>query len=100
MGSGFPFGTLFVNVLGALIIGFIMQVGLNTDIIPRSLRTVSTIGFLGAFTTFSTFTYETVRYLEDGAWLSGIINIAANLGLCILATLSGMFLAKVIYGGV
>lgn len=98
-GTAFPFGTLLVNFLGSLVVGFLMQVGLNTDIMSRSLRVVSTIGFLGAFTTFSTFSYETVKYLEHGAWLPGIINMAANVGLCIIATLSGMFLARTIYGG-
>ena len=98
-GTGFPLGTLMVNVLGSAIIGLLMQVGLNTDIIPRSLRVVLTVGFLGAFTTFSTFTYETVGYLEDGAWLFGLINIAVNVGLSILATLFGMFLGRITYGG-
>jgi CrcB protein len=97
--TGFPFGTLLVNVLGSIFIGFIMQVGLNTDLIPRSLRLILTIGFLGAFTTFSTFTYETVRYLDDGAWLIGTLNIMANIGLCVFGTVLGMFIGRVTYGG-
>jgi fluoride exporter len=98
-GFGFPFGTLFVNVLGSVIIGYTMQVGLNSDIIPRSLRVIVTVGFLGAFTTFSAFTYETARYLENGAWLSGAINITANVVQSILATILGMFLGRMTYGG-
>jgi fluoride exporter len=98
-GAGFPFGTLTVNFLGSLIIGFIMQIGLNTDIIPRTLRLVITLGFLGAFTTFSTFSYETVRYLEDGAWLMASMNILANLVLCIGATFLGMMIGKLTAGG-
>jgi CrcB protein len=99
-GTGFPYGTLLVNILGSLIIGYIMQVSLNSDIIPRSLRVIVTVGFLGAFTTFSTFSYETARFLEDGAWLSCFINIAANVGLSILATLAGMLLGRITLGGV
>jgi len=98
-GAGFPLGTLAINVLGSALIGFIMQVGLTTDIIPRPARVAVTIGFLGAFTTFSTFSYETVTYLQDGNWLSGIINIAANVGLCLLATILGMSAARAVYGG-
>lgn len=98
-GSGFPLGTLLVNILGSVFIGFIMQVGLNTDIIPRSLRVILTVGFLGAFSTFPTFTYETVKYLEDGVWLSGAINITANVCLGILAILLGMQLGRINYGG-
>lgn len=99
-GNGFPLGTLLVNVLGSAFIGFIMQVGINSDIIPPSLRVMITVGFLGAFTTFSTFSYETVRFLEDGAWLSGTINIIANVGLSILAAALGIVLGRIALGGV
>ncbi|MFA6347766.1 MAG: fluoride efflux transporter CrcB, partial [Dehalococcoidales bacterium] len=79
LGSGFPYGTLCVNVLGSLLIGFIMQVGLSTDIIPQQLRTTITVGFLGAFTTFSTFSYETLNYIQEGVWGMALLNIAANV---------------------
>jgi fluoride exporter len=99
LGTGFPYGTLIINVLGSLLIGYIMQLGLNSDIIPRSLRVIITIGFLGAFTTFSTFSYETVKFLEEGSWFLSIINIVANVGLSILATLLGMFFGRITLGG-
>jgi CrcB protein len=99
-GAGFPYGTLLVNVLGSLLIGFLMQLGLSTDIIPRSLRIAATIGFMGAFTTFSTFSYETVRYLQDGAWLLASLNIVANLALCLTGTFIGLALGKVAAGGI
>lgn len=97
--NGFPFGTLSVNILGSVLIGFIMQVSLNTDIIPHSARVILTVGFLGAFTTFSTFAHETVKYLEVGEWLFGVLNIAANVGLSALAVLLGMLLGRVTFGG-
>ena len=99
-GTSFPYGTLVINVLGCLLIGFIMQIGLNTDIIPRSLRVIMTLGFLGAFTTFSTFSYETVTLLQDGAWLQACLNIAANVGLGLIAVLLGMFAGRILIGGV
>jgi fluoride exporter len=99
-GAGFPYGTLAVNILGSLIIGLIMQVGLSTDIIPRTLRLVITLGFLGAFTTFSSFSYETISFLEDGAWLMASLNIVSNLGLCLLSTFLGMTIGRIILGGV
>jgi CrcB protein len=98
-GAGFPYGTLIVNVFGCLIIGFVMQIGLNTDIIPRTLRVTITIGFLGAFTTFSTFSYETVSYLQDSAWLLASLNIISNLGLCLLSTIIGTVLGRIVAGG-
>jgi fluoride exporter len=99
-GAGFPFGTLLVNFLGSLAIGFIMQLGLSTDLIPRSLRVAATIGFMGAFTTFSTFSYETVKYIQDGAWLLAGMNIFLNLSLCLAATILGIALGKIAAGGI
>ena len=98
-GSGFPYGTLVVNVLGSLIIGFIMQIGLNADVLPKTLRVVITLGFLGAFTTFSTFSYETVSYLQESAWGLAAINITANLGLCLISTALGFVLGRIMVGG-
>jgi CrcB protein len=86
-------------VLGCLAIGFIMQIGLNSDLIPRTLRVTITVGFLGAFTTFSTFSYETVSYLQDGAWLLASLNVVSNLGLCLISTVIGMALGRVAAGG-
>jgi len=99
-GTSFPHSTLLVNIAGSVLIGYIMYIGLNSDVIPRSLRVVATVGFLGAFTTFSTFSYETVRYLEDGVWLSAAVNVISNVGLGILAVLLGVFLGRVTLGGV
>jgi CrcB protein len=99
-GAGFPYGTLLVNVLGSLAIGFIMQLGLSTALIPRSLRIAATIGFMGAFTTFSTFSYETVSYIQDGAWLLAALNVVINITLCISATILGMALGRITAGGI
>ncbi|HXX59321.1 MAG TPA: fluoride efflux transporter CrcB [Dehalococcoidales bacterium] len=96
----FPYGTLIINLLGCLIIGFIMQVALNTDLIPSNLRVVITIGFLGAFTTFSTFSYETIKFMEDGAFVAAILNITSNVGLGLLATFFGILLGRITLGGI
>ena len=60
----FPLGTLVVNVLGSLLIGFGMQ-AMEAVTVSAEVRTMLTIGFLAAFTTFSTFSYETVMLLRD-----------------------------------
>jgi CrcB protein len=99
LGAGFPWGTLAVNLIGSLLLGFVMQIGLSTDLIPREARLAVTVGFLGAFTTFSTFSFETARYLEDGVWSTGLLNILLNVVLCIAAALMGLFLGRTATGG-
>lgn len=99
MGSGFPYGTLVVNILGSMLIGYLMQIGFSSDIVPRSLRLAVTVGFLGAFTTFSTFSYETAGYIQNGNWTTALINIATNMGLSIIATMAGLFLGRLTLNG-
>jgi fluoride exporter len=97
-GEDFAWGTLAVNVLGCLLIGLIMQLAFGAEILPRALRLPLTIGFLGAFTTMSTFGYQTVRYLEEGAWLTAGANISANLVLCLIATFAGLAAGRALVG--
>ena len=99
LGYGFPYGTLVVNVLGSFLLGLIVQTGMSTDLLPRSLRLAMAFGFLGAFTTFSTFSYETLVYIEDGAWAMAGVNILTNVLPAIVAVFSGMLLGRTIFGG-
>ena len=93
-GEDFPYGTLFVNVAGCLVIGFFMQISLSTDLVSREWRILFSIGFLGAFTTFSTFGYESLRYMLDGAWLMVVSNVTANVIFCLAATWLGWSAAR------
>ena len=98
LGTGFAWGTLIANVLGCFLLGFLMYTSLNTDKIPETLRTALAIGFLGALTTFSTFSYETIGYIEDSAWMLAALNIGANLAIGLGATVAGLFLARTLFG--
>lgn len=100
LGDKLPYGTLVVNVIGCLLLGFVMQLALSTDVIPRAMRMPITVGFFGAFTTFSTFGYETVRLMEDAAWFPALINIGANVLLCLVAAWAGLALGRLLLGGV
>jgi CrcB protein len=99
-GTDFPFGTLLINLLGCLAIGYVMQLALTTNLIPPNTRIIITVGFIGSFTTFSTFSYETMKLFQDGATGAAMTNIAANVGLGLLATFGGMMLCKVTLGKV
>jgi|FrelakmetLWP11LW_1041352.scaffolds.fasta_scaffold15615_1 CrcB protein len=99
LGTGFPYGTLIVNILGCFLIGLIMQVGLTTTRISETARIALTVGFLGALTTFSSFSYETLALAEQGRWLGVCSNIALNVILSLFATLAGLAVAKTLCGG-
>ena len=84
-GSGFPSGTLVVNLSGCVVMAAIARYAFDHLWIPAHLRTAVLIGFFGAFTTYSSFSWEAVRMLEDGDW--------AKAGLYVGGTLIGGFLA-------
>ncbi len=98
LGRGFAYGTLVVNITGCFLLGLLMELSLTGDLVPPGLRMPLAAGFLGAFTTFSTFSYETMRYIEDGAWLLGLQNVAASLALGLLATWLGLSAARLMTG--
>jgi fluoride exporter len=92
--SIFPWGTLTVNALGSLTLGAIA--GLASAGGPGWLLTMLGTGFCGALTTFSTFGYETVRLVEDGAWLEAGLNVLASVGVGLVACFGGWSLAAVL----
>jgi len=91
--DSFPWGTLVVNVLGSLLLGFFLAYA-ESSIVSPELRRAVTIGFLGAFTTFSTFAYESVALMEDGEWLRAGGYVAGSLILGVGAVLAGLALAS------
>jgi CrcB protein len=99
LGTGFPFGTLTVNVAGSFLIGLVMQIGLATPLLSPTLRMTLTTGFIGGFTTYSTFNYETIRYVQDGAWRLALGNVAITLIACLAAGFAGIALGRTLFGG-
>jgi fluoride exporter len=83
LGTGFPYGTLCVNVIGSFLLAAIMHVGLTTGLLSPTLRLVLGTGVMGGFTTYSTFNYETMQYLQDGALALASLNAAGTLLACL-----------------
>ena len=97
LGSHFAFGTLLVNVLGCLALGFLLELDRGTALVTHPLRMLLAVGFLGAFTTFSTFGYETLRYLQEGASHLALLNVSANLVLGLGAVWLGFMTARQVW---
>ncbi|MFQ5462438.1 MAG: fluoride efflux transporter CrcB [Phycisphaerae bacterium] len=86
--GSFPFGTLLVNVLGCLLIGFLTAALAGRFLIREELRVAVLIGLLGGFTTFSTFGFETFELMNLGQFgLAGM-----NVLLSLFGGLSGVWI--------
>ena len=93
-GDFLPFGTLVVNMLGSLALGWLATVLLDRPEINAALRLGIAVGFLGAFTTFSTFSLESIQLFISGAVWRSLLNVAANTIVCLGMCYLGIQLAR------
>jgi len=94
LGRDFPYGTMAVNVLGSLLMGFLFVLFVERMVVSAEWRSGLLIGLLGAFTTFSTFSFETLALFDAGASIKALVNIIASVVLCLVATWLGMILGR------
>ncbi len=95
-GSGFPYGTFAVNIIGSFLIGLFLTMSQDRFLISPQFRVFVAIGIIGGFTTFSTFSFETVELLKDGSFTLGLLNIAVTVLLGLTATWAGTLFGKII----
>jgi CrcB protein len=94
--TGFPWGTLLVNILGSFAIGLLAaltQAGGRLEA-PPHVRQFLMAGVLGGFTTFSAFSLQTLELLRGGDWPRALANILASLVLCLAAVAIGHHLGR------
>ena len=96
LGPDFPYGTLFINITGSFLLGFVLTLLANRLVADPGYRLLIGTGFLGAYTTFSTFSYDTIALLQRGDLVPAIANSAASLFGSLLAAYLGIVLARLV----
>lgn len=97
--SLFPYGTLFVNIIGSFLLGFVLFYLDATKLISSEMRLFLTVGLCGGLTTFSTFSYETIKLIQDSEYLLAGTNVLLNVFITLLAVLLAAFISKLLIGG-
>lgn len=95
LGTGFPWGTMFVNVAGSVAMGIIAQILMER--MPGSWRLAAPFfitGILGGFTTFSAFSLDAFYLIERGRSLAALAYVSATVVLCIAGLWAGFAFAR------
>lgn len=90
----FPYGTFLVNVVGSLLIGFIMGLAFKNNNLSSESVLLFAIGFCGGFTTFAAYAYENHMYLKSGDYMSFAVYSLSTLVLGFAMVFLGMWLVK------
>ena len=93
---GVPYGTFFVNILGSLVIGFLLGLAFKYKSISNETMLLMATGFCGGFTTFSAFAYENYIYYRAGDYLSLGLYTSLSLIFGIASVIAGMWMVRFI----
>jgi CrcB protein len=97
MGAPTLWGTFFVNISGAFVLGLIVGVGENGILNAEPLRTAITVGLLGAYTTFSTLMVEATTRSEGGSTDVAAFYLASSIILGLVAVYGGLNAGRAIH---
>ena len=92
LGTGFPWGTAFVNVLGSFLMGVLIELLARKIDASASWRLFLATGFLGGFTTFSSF--DTAFLIERGSMGLAFLYVAGSVLIGIGALFAGLALVR------
>lgn len=95
-GTGFPWGTLIVNLVGCFLIGVLFTLAARARLLTPDMRLLLITGYMGALTTFSTFALETVSAGRAGMVLQSLANVLANNVGGLACTFLGIWVASLI----
>lgn len=98
IGTGFPWGTLFVNILGSAIMGILAELGALVWQPSPDFKLFLTVGILGGFTTFSTFSLDVALLVERHDWLVAFTYVAASVILSVGALFTAMAVVRQVVG--
>ena len=98
LGTGFPWGTLAVNLIGSFAIALVMQAASTKPDFTLNARLFLTTGILGGFTTYSAFNQETLSYFQGGELAKAFGYASVTLLACLAAGYAGLSSGRALFG--
>ena len=98
LGVAFPYGTLIINLTGALLIGIMFTILTERVVADPLWRQFIVVGFLGGYTTFSSYTFEAIALLQDGHWSAALGYVVGSNLLGLVACFLGIAVARSLGG--
>ena len=95
LGHGFPYGTIFVNVLGSFAMGVLIVTMAHKG--GNRFAPLLATGVLGGFTTFSAFSLDSFTLWERGDITTAILYVAGSVILSLAALAVGVYLSREIF---
>ena len=99
LGLGFPYGTFIVNILGAFLMGLLIEALALRFNGSQELRIFLATGVLGGFTTFSAFSLEVATMIERDQWSLAAFYALSSVVLCVGALFIGLYCGRTFLGG-
>ncbi len=96
--TAFPIGTFGVNVIACFVLGLILGMANQKQILSESSKMFWAVGFCGGFSTFSTFSAETVSLLQVGLSVTAMLYVILSVVICLVAFFAGQFVAQQFWG--
>ncbi|MCC7407642.1 MAG: fluoride efflux transporter CrcB [Phycisphaeraceae bacterium] len=97
-GVSFPLGTLAVNVIGCIAIGFLATLFTGPYLVREEVRLALLVGVLGGLTTFSSFSWETLTLAQQGQWTLAGLNVLLSNGLGLIGVWAGAKASLALFG--
>jgi CrcB protein len=94
--GAFPVGTLVVNLVGCLVIGFLFHATEEKYLIDPAVRSALLVGLLGGFTTFSSFGVQTFTLLRDGEMFLAGANILISNVAGVMLVWTGYMISRIL----
>jgi CrcB protein len=100
LGPSYPWGTIFINIIGSFVIGFYGALSGPFGAAPGSInaRAFVLVGICGGFTTFSSFSLQTFELAQQQRWWGAAANIVISVVVCLIATWAGVAFARALGG--